>query len=685
MPHRRFAALLATVALAPLALAHSDLRADEEVIVTAPLEGALIESLQGATALNRTAIVERLANTLGELLAGLPGVASTWYGPGASRPIIRGLGDDRIRVLENGIGTIDASSASPDHAVGADPLDARRIEVLRGAAALAYGGNAVGGVVNVIDETIPTRVPERGWQARGLAAWSSADDGVRGGLGLTASAGDFVFNLDWAARETDDYRLAPHEAHDHEDHDDHDDHDHEDDHDHSHAENSWTSSRSLAFGASLVKGWGFVGIGVKRYETSYGLPGHDHGDDDHDDHDHDHDHDDDHAHENPFIELKQTRYEARGDFRIDWGAFRRFDFAVQVSDYTHTEFEAPGEPGTIFDVNGYEARVELHNKSADGRLSGATGLQLSSSDFEAHGDEAFLSPTTTDDIGVFTVQRWDNESWGLEGGVRIEHRRLDNEIFGERDFTPVSLSAGVFARPAQDWFAGVTVARTERAPTNVELFADGPHLATRAYEVGDPGLGVETAFSLEASLRYAGEIYGFELSLYRIAFDGYIALVPTGHEIDHLPEFAFVQRDATFTGGEISASARLGQAGGFTFRTDLTADLVRAEFDAGGDLPRIPPATVTLGLAAESDTLKARLELVDIARQSRVAAFETETQGATLLNARLAWRPIPEHDLTLLFDATNLTDQLVRVHSSFLKDDYPRPGRSFRLAISARY
>ncbi|MFT3809729.1 MAG: TonB-dependent receptor [Micropepsaceae bacterium] len=647
--------LILTASASLIALAHAQQsvpghsHSDEEIVVTAPLEGSRIESLQGAEILDKQQIVERLANTLGEVLAGLPGVSSTFYGPGASRPIIRGLGDDRIRILENGIGAIDAASASPDHAVGADPLDARRIEVLRGAAALAYGGNAVGGVVNVIDETIPTRAPDKGWQARGLASYSTADEGLQGGLGLTATAGDFVLNGDFAWREADDYETPLGKA-----------------------LNAFVDSRSYALGASLVKDWGFAGAGWKRFETSYGLPP------------------EAPAEPGGHIELRQDRYEARGDIRIGDGVFRRFDFAFQYSDYTHTEFEGSGEPGTIFNNKGYEGRLELHNKAPDGRLSGATGLQLSQTDFEAIGEEAFLTPTETTDIGLFTVQRWDNDSWGLEGGLRIEHRDLDNDVAGKRDFTPVSVSAGVFARPADNWFAGLTFARTERAPTNAELFADGPHLATAAYEVGDDSLGIETALSAEASLRYASDIYTFELSLYRIGFDGYIALIPTGAEVEiepgeFLPEFAFIQRDATFTGGEISASARLGQVGGFTFRADAAADLVRAEFDGGGDLPRIPPSTVTLGLAATSDALDARIELVDIAQQTHVAAFESETDGSTVLNARLAWRPAPDHDLTFLLAADNLTDELVQVHSSFLKETRPRPGRNFRLAISAKY
>ena len=643
-------AALLLAGTAPLALAaESPPSGSEEVVVTAPLEGARIESLQGATVLRRDAIVARLNTSLGELLSGLPGISSTFYGAGAGRPIIRGLGDDRIRVLENGIGTIDASSASPDHAVGADPVDARRIEVLRGAAALAYGGNAVGGVVNVIDETIPTRLPERGWEARGLAAWSSVDDGRQGGLGATASIGDVALNLDWSARETGDYDtplgVMP---------------------------NSFVSTRSYDGGLSLIRDWGYAGVGAKHFETSYGLPPEAPGE------------------AGGHIELEQTRYELRGDLALDLGPFTRLDWAGQVSDYAHTEFEADGAPGTVFTNEGYEGRIELHNGGEGDRLTGATGLQFSRTDFAATGDESFLSPTLTHDLGLFTVQRWDSGEWGVEGGLRVEHRELDNEAAGSRDFTPVSASLGAFWRPAENWFAGLTVARTERAPTNVELFADGPHLATAAYEVGDAALGVETATSLEASLRHASDVWSFELNLYRIGFDGYIALVPTGAEIalgegETLPEYRFVQRDATFTGGEVSASARLATLGGAEIRADIAADLVRAEFDAGGNLPRIPPRTLTLGLQAESEQWLTRIEIVDIAEQDRVADFESATPGSTVLNARIAFHPLPDEDITLMLDGRNLTDELVRVHASFLKDELPRPGRSVRLAVSARY
>lgn len=668
---RLAAALLLSTACIPAHAAGSD----EEIVVTAPLEGSRIESLQGAEVLKRDAIIERQAGTLGDTLSGLPGISSTFYGAGAGRPIIRGLGDDRIRILENGIGAIDASSASPDHAVSADPLDARRIEVLRGAAALAYGGNAVGGVVNVLDETIPTRKPERGYEVRGLAAYTSVDTGWQAGLGVTAAAGDFVFDFDWSGRETDDYDI-PGFAHSPALRAEEESEDPGLPQAYGTAPNSFTSVKSYNGGVSLVRDWGYAGAAVKRFETSYGLPPEAPGE------------------AGGHIELEQTRYETRGDVKLNSGFFSRFDYGFQYADYTHTEFEGSGEPGTVFNNDGFEGRLEVHNKASDGRLTGATGVQFSKSDFEAVGEEAFIQPTETRDIGVFTVQRWDEGGWGFEGGLRLETRNLDNDVFGSRDFTALSASAGAFVRPAEGWFAGLTVARTERAPTNVELFADGPHLATGAFEVGDPTLGKETATSVEASLRYASDIYTLEFNAYHIAFDGYIPLLPTGNDIafgegdeaELLPEYVFTQRDANFDGGEISASARLGEAAGFTFTADVAADLVKASFDHGeGDLPRIPPRTVTVGLTAESDAWRGRVELVDIAEQDDVANFETTTPGSTVLNAQIAWRPLPEQDITLLLEGRNLTDEEVRVHSSFLKDEFPKPGASVRFAVAANY
>lgn len=661
------AAAFALSALLPAtALAQDDAANEPDIVVTAPLEGSRIESLQGAEVLAREDIVEQLNGGLGDTLDATPGIATTFFGAGASRPIIRGLGDDRVRVLQNGIGAIDASTASPDHAVTSDGLDAERIEVLRGSAALAYGGNAIGGVVNVIDQSIPTRAIE-GVNFDGLAAYSTVDEGTQGAARVGFGAGDVAFNLSASARETEPYDTPVGTA-----------------------LNQWTSVRAYGAGASLVRDWGFAGVAVKRTEDQYGLLPHDE--------------DEPGGH----IEMEQTRVESRGDFRINAGPFDRLDYGVQHSDYEHTEFEGDGEAGTVFNSEGWEARLEAHH--GGDRLDGAIGLQYSDVDFGATGEEAFISATNTRDIGLFAVERYDLGVWGVEGGVRYERREIDNATAGSREFDNVSASAGLFVRPAQNWFVGATLARTERAPTAIELFADGPHLATESYEIGNADLSQETATSIEASARFNSGPVRFELNLYRIEFEDYIALVERGDvwwldedtetsgfapsdtdpgipaDAEIFPVFNFIQQDATFTGGEISAAARLFEIGGFAFTADAAYDLVRAEFDNGGHPPRIPPSSLTLGLEAENAYWKGRVELVDTDNQSDLAAFETPTDGYTFLNAGLTFRPAGEASAwSLRVDGRNLTDEEGRVHSSFLKDELALPGRNVRFTVLASF
>lgn len=654
-------AVFAGVLFPATALAQSE-DGEQEIVVTAPLEGSRIESLQGAEVLRRDDIVAQLHGGLGDTLDSTPGVATTFFGAGASRPIIRGLGEDRVRVLQNGIGAIDASTASPDHAVTSDGLDAERIEILRGAAALAYGGNAIGGVVNVIDQAIPTRAID-GMRFDGLAAFSSVDDGAQGAANVSFGAGAFALRLSAAARDTDPYETPIGEA-----------------------LNQWTSVRTYGAGGSLLGDWGFAGLAVKNTQDEYGLLP------------------EDASEPGGHIEMEQTRIESRGDFRVAWGPFDRLDYGVQHSEYEHTEFEGDGAPGTAFTSEGWEGRLELHHGGE--RHDGAFGMQFSDVDFAAEGEEAFISATNTQDSGVFFVERYDLGPWGVEGGLRLERREIDNETFGSRAFDNVSGSFGLFVRPAGNWFVGATLARVERAPTAIELFSDGPHLATASYEVGDPDLNQEIATSFEASARYQRGPVRFEMNLYGIEFTDYIALVERGDvwwgdedtgasgfaadevsaPVDAdavLPVFNFVQRDATFVGGEISAAMQLGELNGFAITADGSLDIVRAAFVGGGHPPRIPPRSLTLGLEAENERWTARVEAVDTAKQTRLAPFETETDGYTFINAGLAWRPT--ESWTIRLDGRNLTDELGRVHSSFLKDELPLPGRNFRLTLQTSF
>jgi iron complex outermembrane receptor protein len=518
----------------------------------------------------------------------------------------------------------------------------------------------------VIDQSIPTRAID-GVTFDGLAAYSTVDEGTQAAGNAGFSAGDLSFRLSAASRETGNYDTPIGEA-----------------------PNSWTDLLTYAAGGSYIGDWGFSGLAVKHTEDNYGLLP------------------EDPSEPGGHIEMEQTRVEARGDIRIDLGPFDRLDFGAQQSDYEHTEFEGDGEPGTQFTSEGWEARIEAHHR-AD-QLRGALGLQLTDVDFAASGDEAFITPTNTRDAGVFAVERYDLGGWGLEGGVRFEQREIDNEGQGERSFDTTSASAGIFFRPAENWFTGATIARTERAPTAIELFSAGPHLATANYELGDPGLDRETALSIEGSVRYDAGPARFEINLYRIGFEDYIALVERGDVFwldevsgtsgfapdasdpgvpagaDILPVFHFIQQDATFAGGEISGAAQLFEFNGFTFAADAALDIVRAEFDGGGHPPRIPPQSITLGLEAENDYWTGRIETIDTGEQDRLADFETQTEGYTTLNASLAFRPFGQGGAwTLRVDGRNLTDELGRVHSSFLKDELPLPGRNVRFTLTTSF
>jgi iron complex outermembrane receptor protein len=291
-------------------------------------------------------------------------------------------------------------------------------------------------------------------------------------------------------------------------------------------------------------------------------------------------------------------------------------------------------------------------------------------------------------VGLFVVERFEFGAWTIDGGVRAERREYDNVVFGERSFDLFSASVGAGFRPADGWLLGLTLARTERAPTEIELFADGAHLATATFEVGDPTLSEEAAVSVEGRARWSGERFSLEASAFHIAFEDFTSFFDTGLEDgeSELPIFSARQEDATFTGGELVGSAALFTAGAVQFSADAALEFVQAELDAGGNVPRIPPRSFTLGLDAETARFAGRVEWVNVAEAEDLAAFETPTEGYDLLNASVSFRPVEGNDrLVLRLDGRNLTDEEARVHSSFVKDLLPRPGRSVRLVLSSRF
>jgi iron complex outermembrane receptor protein len=631
----------------------------QEVVVTgAPFVVSIQSTTTSVDVLKRDALDLAPAAGLGDVLAALPGVRSSFFGPGASRPVIRGLSGPRVLVLNNGVGLIDASGLSPDHQVATDPQEAERIEVLRGPSALAYGGSAIGGVVNVIDERIPSTY-EGGAHGRTLVEASSVDDGRQASGGLRAGLGHGLsVTLDATHRRTGDYEVpvdpvsdrlarsqglpAPSNRE-------------------SRVPNSFARLNAVGAGGSWVGDSAWGGLSVKHTRSEYGSP----------------------AEADVSIKLRQTRVDARGGLDLPGGPFERVRFAAGWADYRHTEFEGAAT-GTIFLSRGEEGRVELVQPDRDG-WQGAVGFQALRRDFDAIGEEALIPRTRIDELGAFTLQRLDKGGWGLEGGVRIDSRSVRN-LRADRDFINVSASAGAFVRPAEGLFLGLSLSRTSRAPTEEELSSYGPHPATGLFEIGDPALGKEISYSADGSIHYDRGPWTLDLHGFYVKYDNYIDQVATGvtDPESGLPMFRFVESSARFYGYEIEASWNAWSDGDRRLGFELGSDYVRGS-TGSGPAPRIPPWSVSGKGTYEAGPFTGSLEVRRVAGQERVTAFELPTGGYTLVNASLVLRPLADRDLKLFVEASNLTNEEAREHASFLKDVAPLPGRNLRVGLGYRF
>ncbi len=631
----------------------------EVVVTAAPYVVSIDSTTTSVNVVKREQLDLAPSSGLGDVLANLPGVRSSFFGPGASRPVIRGLSGPRVLVLTNGVGLIDASGLSPDHQVASDPQEAERIEVLRGPSALAYGGSAIGGIVNIIDNRIPSTYRE-GVHGRVLGAYSTGDEGKAvSGAVAAGFGGGFTLTLDGTHRRSDDYEIpvdpmskeladqlglpAPSRAR-------------------TKAPNTYVDLDAFGGGLSWAGEPGWGGVAIKHTDSSYGSA----------------------AEEEVHIDLKQTRVDARGGLNFAFGPFESVKFSGGYSDYEHTEFEGD-ERGTTFLSEGYEGRIELVQPDRGG-WQGAVGVQGLHRDFDAIGEEALIPATKIDEIGVFTLQRLDRDSWGVEGGIRIDGRSIKNER-ADRDFTNISASIGAFVRPAEGWFFGASLSRTSRGLTEEELSSFGAHPATGAFEVGDPTLDKEVSYSLDTTAHYSSEAWTLDLHGFYADYDNFIDLVPTGAIDDEsgFPVFNFVQSGAKFYGAEAEIGYTPWRSGEKSFRLEAAGDYVRGKTDAGPAV-RIPPWSLTARGVYEDSWWTGTVEVHTVGKQDRVASFELPTDGYTMLNASVVVRPFAgSPDLKVFLDGHNLTNVEAREHASFLKDIVPLPGRSFRMGVGYRF
>lgn len=661
-----------------------------DIIVTAPFERERFSLPTAVGVLEGEALTRNTRATIGETLAQQPGVTATFFGPNASRPILRGLDGERVRILTDGIGSFDVSNTSVDHAVAINPLTADRVEIIRGPAALLYGSGAIGGVVNVTDRRIVREIPEEFAHIDALGSLgSNADErSIAGSVDVPLGRSGLVAHADGSFLETGDYRAGGYlfsrdlreaaaaeggEAA-------------EKAESRGRVENTSARTWQVAGGLSWIGEKGNMGVSVSRMESNYGIPntlelGHD---DDHDD-DHGGDHDDDHdheghSHEDIRLNLKQTRIDARAELQM-FGAFEKLAFRFGWADYRHDEIEDTGEIGTSFFNNALEARAELVQRERNG-WKGASGIQILSRRFEAVGEEAYIPLNQTDQVGLFTVQTFDLERVTLEVGGRYEHTDVRSAPLGvSRSFDAFSGSAG-FSIPLGNAFRfAASAAYTERAPAAEELFANGAHAATRTFEIGDVNLDKERSFGVEALVRGRGEGWRLELSGFFNRFNNFIFLNPTGAEEDELPVFVYEQAGARYWGFEAEGAVTLFRAGETRFDLTALVDYVQADIlGGGGPAPRIPPLRFIGGVEANGGAFGGRVELEHVTRQDRVADFETETPAYTLVNASVAWRPFGSNNpTTIIASVNNIFDVEARRHASFLKDFAPLPGRDARL------
>ncbi|MDB5716845.1 MAG: TonB-dependent receptor [Sphingomonas bacterium] len=664
-----------------------------EIVVTGALNRDRRDILSGVTVLQGTALVQSLRPTIGETLARTPGVSATSFGPNASRPVLRGLQGERVRVLTDGIGSIDVSNTSVDHAVVIDPLLAERVEVLRGPAALLYGSAAIGGVVNVLDRRIPRSIPDEPVHVDMIGTYGSASTERSLAGSVNAPLGDrIVVHADGSYLKTDDLRIGGHvlapatrrEAR---------------------ASalaqpagaaapidfaanaalarrlpNSAAETWSAGVGAAIITATGNLGISYSHNDSLYGVPvryatrpGQ--------------------GQEAPRIDLTQDRLDGRSEVQTGGDLLSAIRVRVGYARYRHFELGEDGAIGTAFYNKGLEARLELA-QARHGAWTGMTGAQYYARDFDVAGAEAFLPKNRTAQIGLFTLQQFDLGALKLEGGARYEQAHLTASaapgqgrfVGGSRRFDAVSASAGASYAVVDGWRLGVNISRSVRAPSAEELFANGPHAGTEAFEIGDPAFRTERAWNAEAVLRGGGAGYSLEASIYHVWFDNFIYEDRTGAIEDGLPVYQGRQAGARFYGFELQGSLTLARIGGLTVAADGLADYVHATIDAVGPAPRIPPLRLLGGIGATSRRVDARIEVEWTDAQKRVSALETATAGFTLVNAELNLRPWGrDRPLSFALSANNIFDVDARRHASFLKDFAPLAGRDFRITARASF
>ena len=708
----------------------------EEIIVTAdPLgdvEGHMMRPVQ---VLAKEELKARSIRNIGETVANELGVSSSDFGAAAGRPVIRGLAGSRVSVMENGISTLDVANMSADHAVPTEPAFARQVEIFRGPATLLYGSGASGGVINVVNDRILKYIPET-LEGDMAIQYETVSDGVNGMGSFNIGTGNFAVHLDGMKRNTDDYDVPGYAELDAD----------EGEMERGVLENSSIETENVSGGISWIGRRGFIGFSVSRLDSNYGIPGshfhggegeedhhdeegeedHDEeeGEEDHDEEEGEEDHDEEEGEEEDHheeegeeghggeggarIDLGQTRYDLEADIDEPFPGIHRIRTRWTYNDYNHNELEASGEVGTAFDNDEVEGRVEIIHHPI-GIWQGAFGLHYRNKDFAAVGEESFVLPSKKETIAAFLLEKGDLGNWHTEFGARYEYQETSADTGEETSHDLFSVSGGVSWDYAEGYEVGLAVTHAQRAPALEELYADGPHLATTTFNIGDTGLGKEKSTNFDFFWHKTAGKLTLTANLFYNRIDDFIFLKEQdlngdgfadrveedfdGDPADILdPEedgepllVVQSQDDADFMGFELEGVAHVleGDTGVLDLR--LWVDYVEGERSNGINLPRITPWRFGAGLTYSGDPWYASVSYTRVNKQDDTAPLETATSGYDVLNLYASYRLSKgDNDVTLFASATNLLDDESRRHTSFAKEQAPLPGRSgiFGLRVS---
>ena len=628
-----------------------------DVIVTAsPIATASDDTPTVVAKVDRNTILTTGGASVADALANVPGIAATGFAAGASRPIIRGMDATRVRILEDGSSSSDVSDIGPDHGIPIDPLAAQSIEVVRGAATLRYGSQAIGGVVSILNNRVPMQLPTQPLSGEFTGSYGTAADVGQTSLLADAKIGNLALHADGFYRHADDYDTPLGTQ-----------------------ENSFFHGHGGSLGGSYFFGPdsdSHVGAAVTQYNATYGIPS-----------------DDTH------IVMKQTKVLSRNSFDLGGGVLKTLNLDGSYADYEHSEVEPDGTIATTFRNKEYDGRAELLFGPLGPVQNSALGVEIQRRRFSAVGeDSSYLFPTLTQTEAAYLFTEMPvSDKLRLQASGRVEHVHVTgtpaSDAFTKANFTPVSGALGALLEVTDGVKVGLTASSTGRAPAITELFARGGHDGPGTFETGDPNLGIERANSLEGTLRVRSGAFKFTGSIYSTWFHNYIYGDLTGGTCDddgncidgdseELRELNYRQQGAHFRGVEGEATYDLLKSAAGTLQAKALADYTRATLDQGGNVPRIPPYRFGGGLNWESSLVNAGFLFLYVGRQNKFGAFDTATSSYVQLNAQVAWRPFKAHPgIELAIVGQNLTNDVQRDASALNKDQVVMPGRNVRFVL----